>query len=348
LGTHGKRHAPCSGAAGVARFSGAPQVLDLYSNQTRSSSMRQFHKAVSLGTAIVAATTLVGCGGGDADEELVGSAEVAISAPDPLVLSALLRFTGAVRSVSRCVPVDGQPTALRGLPTGSAVLAEGEAFPTADCSGEASWIADPQTVAIAPGVSTRLRYVFRPNGVIVIDDDWVPDSACSSGNLALNAAGSGYPSATASSMWGGGQQPWQLLDGQTEYPNWASGVALTFGGAQFIEVDLGSPTAFDQLVVWHHHDMTAVGHNVPQAVSISYFDGATWQTVPGFSRTYDLGYLPQVSSNAHSIPDRYDFAPVTGSKVRWQYDGSASSVLGYASGWHGWSYEVELFSSACP
>lgn len=164
-------------------------------------------------------------------------------------------------------------------------------------------------------------------------------------NLALNPSRSGFPSPLESDPgWGGGSDTWDVVDGQTYYPWWAEGLALNYGGHRQVTIDFGSPQTFEEVVVWHHTDCCAAGNNVPASVSLEYHDGGAWHPIASFSRSYDLGYAPPAGMHG-AYPDRYTFAPVTGSKVRWSYDGSGPNVLGATGGWHGWVYEMEVFGT---
>lgn len=149
-------------------------------------------------------------------------------------------------------------------------------------------------------------------------------TSCGPQNLALNPAGSGTPSPLQSDPGVG--DPWQLVDGNTEYALESSGLAFDFGGTHEVTIDLGGLATVDELTVWHHGDDEEAGHNVPAEVGLEYFDGGGWLPVTGFSRDHDLAY-PQPPSGFGSIPDVYGFAPIVGSKLRWSYDGNGPSVL---------------------
>jgi Protein of unknown function (DUF3238) len=167
-------------------------------------------------------------------------------------------------------------------------------------------------------------------------------------NLALNPSRGGYPSPLLSDPgWGGGWDTWDIVDGQTYYPWWAEGLALNYGGHRQVTIDFGTPQTFNQVVAWHHLDCCIHGNNVPGTVWLEYYDGGAWHPIPAFARIYDIAYAPPPGMYG-AVPDRYMFPPVTGSGVRWSYDGSGPNVLGATGGWHGWLYEMEVFGTAAP
>jgi hypothetical protein len=131
-----------------------------------------------LGFAAAAALPLVGCGApvSEDDSELTGIAQLAISAAEG-VASVSVDFVGATRTVSHCIAVDGDTvTRIERLPTGSVDI-DAAAFASADCQGEATWRADAQTVDFVPGELTPVSIVFRPNGIALVDTEWVDDEA---------------------------------------------------------------------------------------------------------------------------------------------------------------------------
>ncbi|HEX2095203.1 MAG TPA: DUF3238 domain-containing protein [Longimicrobiaceae bacterium] len=186
----------------------------------------------------------------------------------------------------------------------------------------------------------RLPTGTAPLAVTTTASPCAPGTRC---NIALNPSRSGFPSPLSSDPgWGGGSDTWDIVDGQSDYAWWAEGLALHYGGQRQITIDFGAAFRFDEVVVWHHTDCCAAGHNIPASVSLEYFDGSAWHPIPTFSRSYDLTFTPPPGQHG-SHPDRYTFAPVTGSRVRWSYNGSGQNVLGGTGGWHGWVYEFEVF-----
>jgi len=120
-----------------------------------------------------------------------GVVTVALTGADA-VASVNMAFTGATRTVSKCLLVDGAAlTTLQALPTGSVVVSA-SAYPTTDCQGAATWIAKDQTVTIKKGQPAAISIVFYPNGMATVttsyvDDPPSPDAATSSGAVAVAA-----------------------------------------------------------------------------------------------------------------------------------------------------------------
>src|SRR5262249_50030256 len=83
-------------------------------------------------------------------------------------------------------------------------------------------------------------------------------------NLALNTNRTGFPSPLASDTgWGGGSDPWQMVDGLSVYSSWPGGLAFTGGngnwggqpcGSRQATIDFGASRTFHKVVVWTHGD----------------------------------------------------------------------------------------------
>ncbi len=159
-------------------------------------------------------------------------------------------------------------------------------------------------------------------------------------NIARNDAATGYPSPLESDPgWGGGSDPWQIVDGLTVYPSWPGGLAFTGGdndwdgvpcGPRQATVDFGGNRTFHKVVVWQHGD-----DHVPAQTSLSVWDGAAWRDI-AYSRDYSQG-------TAWSRADQYTFSPVTGSKVKWSINNCQTNIVGTQIV-HGWIYEFEVFA----
>lgn len=166
-------------------------------------------------------------------------------------------------------------------------------------------------------------------------------------NLALNLSRTGYPSPLASSSgWGGGPEPWELVDGLRTYDEWYHGLAFTGGhtggadsggwveaaGPRQATIDFGTPKTFHKVVVWHHGE-----DHAPDVAQLHYWDGNSWVQVAA-TRLFGASQ----AGGAGSWSDEYTFAPVTGSQVRWSFDNRGNNVLGTPIV-HGWLYEFEVF-----
>ncbi|MDA3833613.1 MAG: dockerin type I repeat-containing protein [Spirochaetales bacterium] len=159
------------------------------------------------------------------------------------------------------------------------------------------------------------------------------------GDLALNTAGSGYPSPEESdSGWGGGTNKWQIVDGNRTYPGeWARGLAFTGGTSGYVEacgerqatIDFGEPRTFNRVVVWHH----GLEH-VPNTYKIQYWNDANSSWVDVFSTTNGHSYL-KYPTESWSTPTENTFDAVTSSKVRF--------ALNNCDITHGWIYEFEVY-----
>jgi hypothetical protein len=166
-----------------------------------------------------------------------------------------------------------------------------------------------------------------------------------SSDIALNTSDTGFPTPLESDHgWGGGNQPWEIVDGQETYAQWYHGLAFTGGnnnwdgepaGPRQATIDFGQNQSFDKVVLWHHGD-----DHVPQQTSLDYWNGSAWVPI-SFTRTLDI----EPGSTGWSRSDTYTFAPVTGSKVRYSFDNRLQNILGTQIT-HGWLYEFEVRSQA--
>jgi len=163
-------------------------------------------------------------------------------------------------------------------------------------------------------------------------------------NIALNPAGSGYPSPLESNRgWGGGSYPWEIVDGLRTYPVWYHGLAFTGGdnnwagdpcGPRQATINFGAHKTFHKVIIWHH------GHDhAPANAQLAYWNGTIWVDIP-FQRSF--GAIE--AGGAGSTSDEYTFTPVTGSKVRWSLNNCLNNVLGTQI-IHGWIYEFEVFGT---
>ncbi len=174
-------------------------------------------------------------------------------------------------------------------------------------------------------------------------------------NLAVNTSGSGFPSPLASDRgWGGGSYVWEIVDGSRHYPQWYHGLAFTGGhtdslnpdspgyiepaGVRQATIDFGQTKRFHKVVIWHHGD-----EHAPASARLERWDGRAWVNIP-FERRYESNF---VSAGAGSKPDKYTFAEVSGSKVRYSLDNRERNIVGT---WniHGWLYEFEVVGATEP
>lgn len=208
----------------------------------------------------------------------------------------------------------------------------------------------PDEYEFFPVSTTRIRWVFDNRQPNVLgqqnEHGWLYEFEVYSPqpSLAVNTAQSGFPNPAPSSPgWGGGAQPWDLVDGQRNYSNWARGLAFSGGaggwngqpaGIRQATIDLGVMRTFNRVTLWHH------GFNhVPALGALSQIDvwnGAQWVTVNA-ARTFGR----MAFGTQWSVSDEYDFAPVTASMVRWTMDNRQNNVLGQQNE-HGWLYEFEV------
>src|SRR5260221_267202 len=159
-------------------------------------------------------------------------------------------------------------------------------------------------------------------------------------NLALNPAGTGFPSPLGSDHgWGGGSYPWEIVDGQKTYAEWYHGLAFTGGdnnwggeacGPRQATIDFGANKTFHKVTIWHHGS-----DHAPATAALAYWDAASWVDIP-FQRVF--GAID--AGGAGSISDEYTFTPVTGGKIRWSMNNCMANMIGTQIV-HGWIYEFE-------
>ena len=164
-----------------------------------------------------------------------------------------------------------------------------------------------------------------------------------SSDVALNTAAAGFPTPLESDHgWGGGNQPWEIVDGKTSYAEWYHGLAFTGGNANWAgepagprqaTIDFGQNRTFDKVVLWHHGD-----DHLPQKTSLDFWNGSAWVPI-SLTRTLDIA----PGSTGWSRSDAYTFAPVTGSRVRYSFDNRLQNILGTQIT-HGWLWEFEVWS----
>ena len=172
-------------------------------------------------------------------------------------------------------------------------------------------------------------------------------------NLAINQTRTGYPNPTESDRgWGGGSDPWEIVDGIAGYPDtWAHGLAFTgghlnsSGGPPYLEpagirqatINFGAPVTFDTVVVWHHGaEYTA------RDPWLDYWDGSTWVPLILTTHVYPAGHA---DGAGYSEAELFGFSPVTGSKVRYSMDNRQFNVLNTYN-IHGWINEFEVFNNS--
>jgi hypothetical protein len=159
-------------------------------------------------------------------------------------------------------------------------------------------------------------------------------------NIALNPSGSAFPSPLESDPgWGGGSYPWDLVDGRRSYNTWARGLAFAWDYQNHQStINFGTPETFDQVVLWHHGTSYT-----PVRTFLDYWDGNTWQPI-SFSRLYGTMY-EEGSGSGYAHSDIYTFNAVTGSKIRYSFDGSAGLAIDGNPFIHGWLYEFEVYET---
>lgn len=157
------------------------------------------------------------------------------------------------------------------------------------------------------------------------------------GNIAYNSTLTGYPSPLESDPgWGGGSYPWHLVDGLRSYNHWYNGLAFLWDGQDHqATINFGATQTFNQVILWHH------GVNyTPKYTFLEFWDGTNWNPI-SFTRVYGTMYEPGADAGyAHS--DIYTFSAVSGSKVRYSFDGGGPSVIDETF-IHGWLYEFEVY-----
>lgn len=121
---------------------------------------------------------LLGCGSPEPNENDTDRAGIVmLTLPGGTgAASVNIAFTGATRTVRRCLPIDAQGTQrLERLPTGSVVVTA-EAYASTDCTGDAIYAAEPQTSQMGPGQPTAIQIVFKPNGIAIVSATIESDS----------------------------------------------------------------------------------------------------------------------------------------------------------------------------
>jgi hypothetical protein len=168
-------------------------------------------------------------------------------------------------------------------------------------------------------------------------------------NIALNPNKSGYSHPLESDRgWGGGANPWDIIDGMRTYPEWQHGLAFTGGrmsyagercGIRQATINFGEAKTFLKVIIWHH------GHeHIPKECNLQFWDGARWVDIIS-KREVDLQYTPP--SGYGTTPDIHTFSPVAGSKVRYVFDNCKENILGKPNE-HGWIYEFEVYGTDNP
>lgn len=145
--------------------------------------------------------------------------------------------------------------------------------------------------------------------------------------------------------WGGGNHPWEMVDGLTLYSDWPHGLAFTGGiaseggqpcGWRQATLNFGTMKTFSRAMIWHHGT-----DHIPTIFNLLYWNGSAWLPTGGaYSVRYDLTTPPPGMAGAGSTPTEHIFAPVTGSKIRFEMNNCNIN--------HGWIYEFEVFSDNHP
>lgn len=166
-----------------------------------------------------------------------------------------------------------------------------------------------------------------------------------SGDLARNGTKEGFPNPLESDPgWGGGNDPWEIIDGIRNYPEWAHGLAFTGGsegyggescGWRKAIVNFGQPVTFNRVVVWHHGR-----EHIPTTFKVKYWDGTNWVEI--FSTNEGEKYIkyPYTGNDrawweTNSIPTEVTFPAVTSEKVMFELNNCNIT--------HGWIYELEVY-----
>jgi len=158
-------------------------------------------------------------------------------------------------------------------------------------------------------------------------------------NIALNESRTGYPSINESDPgWGGGNYPWDLLDGIVVYEGWQHGLAFrrdNYGGGgpcgwRQATIDFGETVTFNKVRVWHYRD-----EDIPNTYKIEYWDGETW--IELFYTDNGRDYITQIAPNNLVFATENVFDRVSGSKIRF--------VLNNCDITHGWLYEFEVYNT---
>lgn len=151
--------------------------------------------------------------------------------------------------------------------------------------------------------------------------------------------------------WGGGTNPWDMVDGQRAYGNeWWHGLAFTGGVLPYIQpcgvrqatINFGTMKPFNRVMIWHH----GIDH-IPQVATLLYWNGSAWLPTGGsYIVRYDLATPPE--DGAGSTPTEHIFPTVIGSKIRFQFDNCGLSMVPNQQVVHGWIYEFEVFYNRPP
>ncbi len=287
--------------------------------------------------------------------------------------------TGASRAAVNTVDVSAGASSasipLSGLPLGK-VTFYAEAFAgtcsTITVSSVPGWVSDPVDASVVLGTVANVSLTMRRNGRASISADFAGEAACSangaacltgaeccsgscsaagtcavactSTDVAYNPNGSGYPSPLESDAgWGGGAQPWEILQGHTSYTDtWAHGLAFGGGtgswngqpcGTRQATVDFGQPRTVSRVLAWHH-----AGEHVPTAYHVEAWNGSAWVNVGGTSsRRTDLADYPPATGWG-SEPTENLFPAITANKIRFVIDSNCDIT-------HGWLYALQAFSA---
>jgi hypothetical protein len=162
-------------------------------------------------------------------------------------------------------------------------------------------------------------------------------------NLALNTGGT-YPHAYDSSPgWGGGNRPWDLVDGMRSYPWWNYGLATAWTSSGWYQatINFGEPMTFDTIVPWWH----GYSDYAPKVLKVQIWDGASCVDVFSTTNTFDHFVMhsdpnidPILTHGSSATEIRFD--PVTALKVRVTWD---QEEIWNRSGMHAWLYSLEVY-----
>jgi hypothetical protein len=165
-------------------------------------------------------------------------------------------------------------------------------------------------------------------------------------DIALNPTRVGYPTPLESDHgWGGGSDPWEIVDGHESYSEWYHGLAFTGGdnnwggepaGPRQATIDFGTARTFNKVVIWQHGSA-----HTPASPNLDYYDGASWKPI-SFQRVYGATHAVGANSG-DSWSDEYTFSAVTGTRVRYSFDNSGLNIDGTQI-IHGWIYEFQVLA----
>ncbi|MBN2350277.1 MAG: hypothetical protein JXJ22_15675 [Bacteroidales bacterium] len=178
------------------------------------------------------------------------------------------------------------------------------------------------------------------------DYDFSPYS--SEGNLALNDGTTKSPDPLESDEgWGGGQYPWQIIDGIRFSTNfWTSGLAFTGGKEEYIDtcgwrqatINFGVPVQFNRTVIWMERD--TIDHYY-----IQYWneENKVWKNaievsdkIKKLKEYYLIFYEEHFKTyQRSSIAYEDTFPTVTSSRIRFLFNNCNSG--------HGWINEFEVY-----